>query len=45
MSQIDFTHVALVFRLPIISKPEINPPLKWIKLSQDSDLVKGQITA
>ncbi|WP_313655525.1 hypothetical protein [Pantoea sp.] len=43
--QIDFSDAALVFRLPIISMPEINPPLKWIKLNRFTDSVKRRITA
>jgi len=42
--QIDFSDDALVFRLPIISMPEINPRLKWIKLNRFTDLVKRRIT-
>jgi len=37
---IDFSDAALVFKLPIISVPEINPPLKWIKAYRITDLVK-----
>ncbi|KKB03791.1 hypothetical protein [Pantoea anthophila] len=43
--QIDFNDAALVFRLPIISMPEINPRLKWIKLNRFTDSVKRRITA
>ncbi|QDY42618.1 hypothetical protein [Candidatus Pantoea soli] len=43
--QIDFSDTALVFKLPIISVPEINPPLKWIKLNRFTDLVERRITA
>lgn len=43
--QIDFSEVDLVFRLPIISMPEINPHLKWIKLNRFTDSVKRRITA
>ncbi|KAA5973136.1 hypothetical protein [Pantoea sp. M_9] len=43
--QIDFSDVALVFKLPIISVPEINLPLKWIKLNRFTDLAKWRITA
>ncbi|MBS0898274.1 hypothetical protein [Pantoea dispersa] len=43
--QIDFSDAALVFKQPIISVPEINPPLKWIKLNRFTDLVKRRITA
>jgi len=43
--QIDFSDADLVFRLPIISMPEINPPLKWIKLNRFTDSVKRRITA
>jgi len=43
--QIDFSDAALVFRLPIISMPEINPRLKWIKLNRFTDSVKRRITA
>lgn len=43
--QIDFSDADLVFRLPIISMPEINPRLKWIKLNRFTDSVKRRITA
>jgi len=43
--QIDFSDAALVFRLPIISMPEINPSLKWIKLNRFTDLAKRRLTA
>jgi len=43
--QIDFSDAALVFRLPIISMPEINPRLKWIKLNRFTDSVNRRITA
>ncbi len=43
--QIDFNDAALVFRQPIISMPEINPLLKWIKLNRFTDLAKRRITA
>ncbi len=43
--QIDFSDVALVFRQPIISMPEINPLLKWIKLNRFTDLAKWRIAA
>ncbi|AIX48923.1 MULTISPECIES: hypothetical protein [Pantoea] len=43
--QIDFSDAALVFKLPIISVPEINLPLKWIKLNRFTDLAKWRITA
>jgi len=43
--QIDFNDAALVFRQPIISMPEINPFLKWIKLNRFTDLAKRRITA
>ncbi|WBG91877.1 hypothetical protein N5580_04800 [Pantoea piersonii] len=44
-AQIDFSDTALVFKLPIISVPEINPPLKWIKLNRFKDLAIWRITA
>ncbi|MXP61413.1 MULTISPECIES: hypothetical protein [unclassified Pantoea] len=43
--QIDFNDAALVFKLPIISVPEINLALKWIKLNGITDLAKRRITA
>jgi len=43
--QIDFSDAALVFKLPIISVPEINLPFKWIKLNRFTDLAKWRITA
>jgi hypothetical protein len=43
--QIAFSDAALVFKLPIISVPEINLPLKWIKLNRFTDLAKRRITA
>ncbi|MXP49896.1 hypothetical protein FD733_12345 [Pantoea sp. Eser] len=43
--QIDFSDAALVFRLPIISMPEINPSLKWIKLNLFTDLAKRRLKA
>ncbi|HAB25588.1 MAG TPA: hypothetical protein DCE30_12550 [Pantoea sp.] len=44
-AQIDFSDSALVFKLPIISVPEINQPLKWIKLNRFTHLAKRRITA
>jgi hypothetical protein len=43
--QIALSDAALVFKLPIISVPEINLPLKWIKLNRFTDLAKRRITA
>lgn len=44
-AQIDFSDSALVFKLPIISMPEINQPLKWIKLNRFTLLALRRITA
>ncbi|ORM94395.1 hypothetical protein HA50_13970 [Pantoea cypripedii] len=43
--QIAFSDEGLVFKQPIISMPEINRALKWIKLNRFTDLAIRRITA